>query len=242
MNRVGIITQARMTSSRLPGKVLKEINNIPLLQYHINRLKTVGYPIIVATTARKTDDPIVTFCKKLNYSYYRGDEENVLERYYHAAKENNLDIIVRVTSDCPLIDGNIVKDAVSEFLFKNDNMLYVSNGLSNTFPRGFDFEIFSFKLLKLAYENVILTYEKEHVTPYFYSGINPSIRTLGFPYKINRKNYRLTVDTEPDFELVSKLIVDFDAGQKSIDEIINIMDENPQLQLINSHVEQKKIN
>jgi len=242
MSKIGIISQARMRSTRLPGKVLKEINGIPLLQYHIERLNKSSFPLLVATTTNKSDDPIIEFCKKSNYDYFRGSENNVLERYFKAAKERNFDIIVRVTSDCPLIDGIVVKEAIHKFLSKNNNMLYLSNGLSNSFPRGFDFEIFSFDLLKLAYSRAISKSEKEHVTPYLYSGNDSSIKVSSFPYKVNRKNYRLTVDTKPDFELINKLVCEFNAGNKSIDEIVKILDNNPYLLNINSHIKQKTLN
>ena len=101
---IGIITQARMTSTRLPGKVLRQINGRSLLDYHIERLKLTGFEIIIATTANETDNPIIEFCNKSNIKSSRGSEHNVLSRFYTAAVENNLDIIVRVTSDCPLID------------------------------------------------------------------------------------------------------------------------------------------
>ena len=121
---IGIITQARMTSTRLPGKVLKKVGNKTLLKYHIDRLKTSGYPIYIATTLNKTDDEIVNFAIHEGCSYYRGDEHNVLNRYYECAKENNLDVIVRDTSDCPLIDGSLIKKGIRQYSGLNDKNLY----------------------------------------------------------------------------------------------------------------------
>lgn len=240
--KVGIISQARMTSTRLPGKILKKANETPLLQFHLNRLKDSGFPVIIATTTNQTDDPVVEFCNQNQVPFYRGDEDNVLERFYGAATEHNLDIVVRVTSDCPLIDGNIIRKAVQEFIQADDQMLYMSNGLSKTFPRGFDFEIFGYNLLQEAYEKADEQFEKEHVTPYLYTGKNPAIKTKGFAYLKDYSAYRITVDTEDDFKLVQKLIEEYQADKKGIDQIIEILNENPDLVKINAHIEQKKLN
>lgn len=240
--KVGIISQARMTSTRLPGKILKEANEIPLLQFHLNRLKDSGFPVIIATTTNHTDDPVIEVCTQNQVPFYRGDEDNVLERFYGAATEHNLEIVIRVTSDCPLIDGNIIQKAVQEFIEADDQMLYMSNGLSKTFPRGFDFEIFRYNLLKEAYEKADEQFEKEHVTPYLYTGKNPAINTKGFAYPKDYSAYRITVDTEDDLRLVQKLIEEFEADKKGIAQIIEIFNKNPDLVKMNAHIEQKKLN
>src|SRR5690606_7739468 len=105
-----------MTSTRLPGKVLQKVNDRSLLDYHIDRLKRTGFEIIIATTTNETDNPIIEFCNQNNIKYSRGSEENVLSRYYTAAIENNLDIIIRVTSDCPLIDPHLIRNSVEKYL------------------------------------------------------------------------------------------------------------------------------
>src|ERR1017187_8832445 len=107
VKRIGIISQARMTSTRLPGKILLEAKGKPMLSYHIDRLKRSGLPIYIATTINKTDEPVVQFAKTHTIPFYRGSEDHVLSRYYECALENKLDVIIRVTSDCPLIDGNL---------------------------------------------------------------------------------------------------------------------------------------
>ena len=140
-----------MTSTRLPGKVLKLIGGRPMLHYHIDRLRWSEMPIFIATTVNKTDDPIVDFCVERNIPFYRGQEDNVLSRYYECAKQNNLDVIVRVTSDCPLVDGTLIRDAWNVYKNSFSTYDYISNCIERTYPRGFDFEIFSFNYLEEAY-------------------------------------------------------------------------------------------
>jgi spore coat polysaccharide biosynthesis protein SpsF len=142
--KVGLIVQARLGSSRLPGKILLTVKSKPIFQYQINRLRDVGYPIIVATTSEIADEEIVDFARDNNLYFFRGSETNVLERFYQCAKYFDLDVVVRLTSDCPLIDPLPIKESILNYLKENNDQLYLSNSLSRTYPRGFDFEIFSF--------------------------------------------------------------------------------------------------
>ena len=238
---IGIITQARSTSSRLPGKVLIKVGDATILSHHIKRLQSSGFEIFIATTENSSDDPIAAFCTENNYPFFRGSESNVLDRYYKTAKKFNLDIIIRVTSDCPLIDGNVIKSAVAEYLLLNDDEVYLSNGIERTFPRGFDFEIFSLSLLEDAWRNATEDFEKEHVTPYLYQGKNKRIKIKQFLHNTDKSRYRLTLDTKEDYELLRILIEDYHADKKSVDEIISIMDNHPELSQINKDVEQKKL-
>ena len=236
---VGIISQARMTSSRLPGKVLLKIAGKSLLQYHIERLEISKLPIYIATTTNNSDDEIEALASKLNVVTYRGDEHHVLSRYYECAKKNNLDIIVRVTSDCPLIDGNVIQSAVAQYMSINHENLYLSNCQVRTFPRGFDFEIFSFNMLEQAYQNAFLQEDIEHVTPYIIknsSGIN-KFENILLPQ--DKSFIRITVDTESDFILMKLLIENYNAHLLSCEDIIKIFDQNPDLYKINAHIIQK---
>jgi len=241
VEHVGIITQARMTSSRLPGKVLKTVNGVSLLKYHIDRLRRSGIPVFVATTTNATDDPIVAFCQEEGVGFHRGDENNVLERFYDCALKFGLKTVIRVTSDCPLIDGSLIEKGVSMYQDANDKNAYLSNSVSRTFPRGLDFEVFGFNLLKEAHENAEETFEKEHVTPYLYNGKNPDIHLVSFEHSEKKDQYRITVDTPEDFELIEALIEQHDADQLDTLGIIKILDENPQLVTLNKHIEQKKL-
>lgn len=241
MNNTGIITQARMTSTRLPGKVLKTIEGKTILEYQLDRLSFTGLQIIVATTTLASDNPIASFCEKAQIPCFRGSEEDVLSRYYVCAKAHGLHTIVRVTSDCPLIDGNLLKEGLQNY--KNSNAIngYLSAGLSKTFSRGFDFEIFSFDMLEKAFFEAKLPYEREHVTPYFYHPPKPIFEIIPFSNKHDSRNHRITVDTVEDFQLIETLITQYQAQSKTYHEIDNILDEHPELVALNAHIEQKKL-
>jgi spore coat polysaccharide biosynthesis protein SpsF len=241
MKKIGIISQARMTSTRLPGKVLKEANGLPLLKYHVDRVQESGYPLYIATTTNQTDDPIVAFCENEHISFYRGSESHVLSRYYECAKEHQLDVIVRVTSDCPLIDGKELQRGVEAFLEQDNPWLYLSNSLERTYPRGFDFEIFSFQGLEQAFEKATTAAEIEHVTPYLYLGKDSKVVKQAFRYVEDKSAYRVTVDTPADFELVRRLIEDFDAHLLDVKGIVDVLDNQADLVAINVNIEQKKL-
>ena len=168
--KILIINQARMTSTRLPGKILLPVLGKPLLAFQIERVRRSKKhnQMIIATTTNHQDDILVNFCKRENLNYYRGSELDVLERFYHAAKECSADIIVRITSDCPLMDP-IVLDTIIDYYLDNINSYeYVSNTQTRTWPRGLDAEVFSFPVLEEAFNEARLDYEREHVTPFLY--------------------------------------------------------------------------
>jgi spore coat polysaccharide biosynthesis protein SpsF len=239
--RIGIISQARMTSTRLPGKIFKEIKGKSLLEYHIERLKKTNFDLLIATTINKTDDCICEWAEKHKIEYYRGSENNVLSRYYEAAKKYGFDTIVRVTSDCPLIDASLVCESIKKYLEFNNQNLYMSNSLERTYAYGFDFEIFSFQMLKEAFQKAADPSDLEHVTPYIWK--DRSGKTEFYFVKQNEDNsrWRITVDTEYDFELIKTLIEKFNADKLGYRDIEKTLNENPELTLINSHVKQRKV-
>lgn len=239
---IAIITQARTTSTRLPAKIFKLVKDRSLLQYHIERLTGSEVPVIIATTINTADDPIGNFAKEHNIPIWRGSEMNVLERYYECAKHYQLDVIIRVTSDCPLIDGALIKKALDQYCQWDDNSIDYSNGIRRTFPRGFDFEIFSFQLLEEAFTNATEWYQKEHVTPYINQNVSGKVIVKHFVRSDDASHFRLTVDTKEDFELIEKIITDYSADTKNAEEIILLMQTHPELAAINSHIEQKKVN
>lgn len=234
MNKnVGIITQARMGSTRLPGKVMLKINSKPILEYHIERLKKSGLPIYIATTENLADDVIEKYAKDNGLEFYRGSENNVLSRYYNLAKEKKLDVIIRVTSDSPFMDGAIIKKALKDYLgFESDDIHY-SNCIERTYPLGSNFEIFSFKLLEEAYKNADTDFEKEHVTPYIIQNKSGNVKFKHFTRDGDASSIRITLDTPEDFELIKILIEKYDADKKSIEEVIKIYGEHPELLEIN---------
>jgi spore coat polysaccharide biosynthesis protein SpsF len=238
---IGIITQARMTSTRLPGKVLKLVNGKNLLAYHIERLQQTGFSIAIATTTNHTDDPLVDFANEHHLHYFRGSEDDVLSRFYHAATLFNYDIIIRVTSDCPLIDPHLIRNSVEKYLKFNNLNLYMSNVIVRTFARGFDFEIFSYQSLKHAFENAKDSADLEHVTPFIRRNIAGKTSFYDVLQSSDHSHLRLTVDTEPDFELIKQLIEHYNAAELAYTEIEEILLKNPQLVAINEHIEQKKV-
>lgn len=238
---VGIVSQARMTSTRLPGKVLLPIAGQPVLEYHFERLKQSGYPVLLATTVNATDAPLVQFAQQHQIPVYRGDEQNVLSRFYEMAKAQQLDVIVRVTSDCPLIDGILIGQAIDGYLQQQDPRLYLSNCLERTFPRGFDFEIFSFELLEEAYRNARQPAEQEHVTPYINQNKSGRVHFQHITQTPDTSSYRITLDTPEDFELIRILIEDYQAHLLPAAGICRLLDAHPELVQINAQVEQKKL-
>lgn len=240
--RIGVITQARMGSTRLPQKIMMQIQGKSILDYHIQRLQWSGYPVFVATTDQSNDDVLETYCLQHQLPFHRGDEQDVLGRFYETAKKYDLDLIIRVTSDCPLIDGHLIRLGVAFFLSLPPHPLrYVSNTINRTYPRGFDFEIFSFSLLERAYEQAHQTFEREHVTPYMYLGQPADILLDDFCFSEDKSQYRITLDEPADYTLIAKLMTDFQAHNMGYEEIIALLDQAPQLVSINQDVSQKSI-
>ena len=191
MQRAGIISQVRMGSTRLPSKVLLPAAGRPLLDYHVARAQQSGLPIYLATTTEPADDVLAAYAETNDIPYHRGSEADVLARYYETAQKFGLDIIVRVTSDCPLVDGPLIGAAVARYLEECNPLVYRSNSIVRPFPRGLDFEIFSMEMLAEAYANATLPYEREHVTPYIKA--NPAM--------VGRVVYRDEVWPGGDFDL-----------------------------------------
>jgi spore coat polysaccharide biosynthesis protein SpsF len=240
-SKTALISQVRMTSTRLPGKVLKKVNHKTLLDYHFSRLKKSGLPLIIATTTNIEDDPVEDWCKANNVRFHRGSENNVLSRYYETAKKFNLKHIIRVTSDCPLIDGEIIKDAYSVYQKENNDFLYLSNVIDRTYPRGFDFEIFSFQNLQIAFEKATDPSDLEHVTPYINKNKSGQVQFYHYKNLQDFSDWRITVDTPDDFKLIEKLILDFNADQLNTSDFFSVLSKNSNLKLINAHIEQKKL-
>ena len=206
MKKKGIIciVQARISSKRLPAKILLPGFNKPLLLHTIERLKKSKLidDVVVATSNLKIDDVILKICKGNNINTFRGHPLNLLDRYYKCAKKYNAKTIVRITSDCPLIDYKVVDSVIRNF--KLSNVDYSSNVHPPTFPDGFDVEVFSFKVLKRTYFKANKNFEKEHVTPYIWD--NPNKFKIGnFSTSIKKRyhdKYRLTLDYKEDFYVI----------------------------------------
>lgn len=199
--KITCIIQARMNSTRLPGKVLKIIKGkITFLGYLILRLKKCKNieQILIACSKNKKDKRIINFCKKNKIKFFVGEEKNVLKRYYDAAKYIKAENILRITSDCPFSDPKLIDKSI--YLYNKKKADYLSNTIIRTFPDGLDFEIFTFRALKLAFKNAGSLYDKEHVTPYIIrSNTN---KKYCVKIKKNLSHIRITLDTKKDLELL----------------------------------------
>lgn len=242
--KVVAIIQARMGSNRLPGKILKEILDKPLLEYQIERVKQAKFidEIVIATTTNKMEQPIIDFCKKLSILYYRGSEEDVLSRYYKSAIHYKANVIVRLTSDCPIIDPSVIDSILKHYKDNSNNYDYVSNTIKRTYPRGYDTEVFPFQTLENAYLNSTSELEREHVTPYIYQ--HPGLFRIGQVLNdIDNSNYRFTVDTKEDFILIKKIITALYMENNIFrnKDIMNLLEKHGDWEEINKDVIQKKV-
>ncbi len=239
-----IIDQARMTSTRLPGKVMQEVLGKPLLAYQIERLRRVNEAdeVVIATTTNNSDQPIVELCEDLGVAYYCGSEEDVLSRYYEAAVNFAADTVVRVTSDCPLIDPAVVDKVIKYYKNKRDNYDYVSNTLQRTYPRGMDTEVFSFKALEEAFLNAKEQPEREHVTPYI-CWHPERYRLHNVYYHEDQSRHRWTVDEIEDFLLIKNIIETIYPFKKqfNMEDVLGSLNKHPEWVELNAGVEQKKL-
>lgn len=233
-----VIIQARIRSSRFYGKILKKINNKALLDILISRLKKLKGvdKIIVATSKSIVDKKIVKFCKKNNYDYFIGSENDVQSRYYGAAKKFNVSNIIRITSDCPLIDIKIIKK-IKKLYYSKKRKEYVSNVIFPTYPDGMDVEMFPLELLEQRIKKKISNFEKEHVTPFF---INQKKKENNLFYSNNYSKLRLTVDTKYDYLIIKKIIKYFDNDiYITLKDIVSLYKKNPTFFGKNQNVNRK---
>lgn len=245
--RTVAIVQTRMGSTRLPGKVLIDLEGKPVLWHVVHRLKNAKYidKIVVATTDLYEDDIIANYCTQNEISYYRGSSDDVLSRYYNAAGEYKAGIIIRITSDCPLIDPLIIDKMLIKFKGNNSKSItldYMSNTLERTFPRGLDAEIFSFESLERSYREAKHPYEREHVTPYIYQ--HPELfRLSNYKNEVDYSTHRWTLDTPDDLNLIQAIYKKIENTEKIFlfHDILEIFKNNPRLIDLNKHVEQKKL-
>ncbi len=243
MKTVAII-QARLSSVRLPGKVLLPLAGKTVLARVIERVQLCSLldEVIVATTHEKEDDAIVAETVKCGATVFRGDLNDVLGRYYGAACASRADVVVRITSDCPLFDPYLLRDMLKVFHQRYGQMDYLSNVTQRTFPRGLDTEIFTFAALKKAHEEAKQTYEREHVTVYFHR--NPTLfRLESFLGEENHSANRWTLDMADDYKFIQTLYESL-SPQEITDTkaILKFLSLRPDMVKINAHVEQKKTN
>jgi spore coat polysaccharide biosynthesis protein SpsF len=226
---VGCIVQARMGSSRLPGKTLMEIAGKPMLGHMLERLggcRSLG-SVVVATSTDAGDNAIADFCREKKVECFRGSENDVLERYYKCAKKHGFDVVARLTGDCPLIDPETVDRAVEKFL--KGSFDYLSNAVPRSFPRGLDVEVFSFRALEKAHREAKDAFDREHVTHYFYA--NPkkfSIGSISAAPPLFRPELRLCVDTKEDVPLIEAIFSRF-GSNANVEKVIEFIDNSPEM-------------
>jgi spore coat polysaccharide biosynthesis protein SpsF len=228
------IVQARMGSTRLPGKVLAEICGRPLLWHvvdRLNRAEMLG-EVVVATSDSPQDDPIEELCKDNGIKCFRGSEEDVLDRYYQAAKHFGSDIIARITADCPMIDPSVLDKIIEVYL--RGECDYASNTVDRTYPDGLDAEVLSFGALERAWIESRLPSEREHVTPYIWK--NPDrFKICHVKQEENMSRLRWTVDEAEDLAFVRTVYRHlYHPGRVFLqEEILKLLVEHPELLEIN---------
>jgi len=234
MNIVAVI-QARMSSSRLPGKVMLDLAGKSVIEHvciRLKKCKTISN-IVIATSTDPSDDIIERWCTDHNVNYYRGSLNDVLDRYYQTAKVYHADAIVRITSDCPLIDPFIVDEVVENFIKGN----YDFYGLSGNFPDGLDCTVFGFEAIRKAWKEASLPSEREHVGPYIEN--HPETFKNGGLIKFNNlSHYRWTLDEPKDYDFLKTIFSNLYINEKVFlsNEIIDFIEKNPSVMTINSNI------
>jgi spore coat polysaccharide biosynthesis protein SpsF (cytidylyltransferase family) len=231
---IALIIQARMGSTRLPGKVLRSLAGAPMLAREIERVRasTLVDTIVIATTDKPEDDTVAQLASTLGVHCYRGSEQDVLDRYYHAAKGTGADIVVRITGDCPLQDPVVIDEVIQHFL-DHSEIDYV--GTPTNYPEGLDTEVFRFSTLEDAWKNAQLPSEREHVTPYIKN--HPEKYTTVSWTKDTEDNSSMhwSVDTEEDFQFVEKIFDALYEEGKAFhkDDVLACLAAHPELLAIN---------
>ena len=234
--RTVAIVQARMSSTRLPGKCLAKIAGRPLLWHTVTRTRGAGTldDVVVATSRDSSDDPIEIFCREAAVPLFRGDLEDVLDRFHGAAQQSRADRIVRVTADCPVLDPTVIDQVVGSF--DADAHDYVSNTCDRTYPDGLDTEVLSAAALERAWHEATLPSEREHVTPYIWK--NPDrFRLLQVRQSPDRSAERWTVDEPRDLTFIRELFARLGTLEFGQREILALLDGAPELRHINAGIE-----
>ena len=239
--RVVAIIQARMGSTRLPGKVMADIGGDTMLARVVERIKRAQLldGVVVASTVNPADEVIADECQRLDVPLYRGKENDVLDRYYQAATLHQSDTIVRITSDCPLIDPSVVDKVIGAFSAEGPD--YASNIIERTYPTGLDTEVMTMSALTRAWQEAREAYERVHVTPYIYE--NPKLfRLLHVKAQTDYSHHRWTVDVPEDLAFVRAVYHSLGNDESiSWKDVVDLLEKDPSLGEINRHVRQKAL-
>lgn len=239
-NIIGII-QARTDSTRLPNKAFKDIQGKPLILHVIERMQHAKLldKIVLATTMRAIDTPLVDLVQAQGISVYRGECDDVLDRYFKAATQYHAQVIVRITGDCPLIDPHVIDTVVQVFL--QHHYEYVTNTLQPTYPDGLDVEVFSYETLTKAWKEAALASEREHVTAYIR---NHPEKFTQYDVKnpVDLSKLRWTVDHQEDLEFVREIFKRLYTKEKIfyMEDILTLLEEHPELQELNAGIQRNE--
>jgi spore coat polysaccharide biosynthesis protein SpsF len=243
MNGVVAIVQARMGSSRLPGKLILDLAGKPMLVRDVERIQRAKKidEIVISTTTNSKDDKIISLCREYGWNFFRGSENDVLDRYYQTAREYNAKNVVRITSDCPLIEPVIIDRIIEKFLVLKPNIDYVSNVFPlRTFPRGLDTEVIGISALERCWIEDTNPAYREHVTPYIHH--NPEKFSIS---EVNNErdlsSMRWTVDTQEDYDFVNRIYHHFSESRFSWTDVLDLLQKHPELHEINKEIVQKTI-
>ena len=239
MKTVAII-QARLGSTRLPGKVLLDLAGEPMLARVVNRVRRARRvdEVVIATTTEKRDDELASLCAKRGWPCSRGSEQDVLDRYYQAALAHKADRVVRITSDCPLIDPQVIDSVIEGIDLQQSE--YSSNTIRRTYPRGLDVEAFTFATLEIAWREDKNPAWREHVTQFIVR--HPErFGITQLSYDDDHSHRRWTVDTPEDFALVEKIYNHFGHDEFTWEDVLKVLAQNPNWELINQGIEQKVV-
>jgi len=241
---IAAIIQVRVDSTRLSGKVLKRVLGKAIFEHQIMRVKRARRldSVIIATTTKESDDAIVRIADKLNIPFFRGSEEDLLDRYYQAACKFGVDDIVRITGDCPLIDPQSIDLIVGYYITNKDKFDYVSNVHPPTYPDGYDVEVFKFAALERSWREAKLPSEREHVYPYMFK-VPKMFKTHNITCESDLSHIRLTLDEEDDLTLIRKIYRRLYPKNPhfGLKDVLELLEQNPRLVEINQHVAAKPV-
>ncbi|OGO19500.1 MAG: hypothetical protein A2Z14_04015 [Chloroflexi bacterium RBG_16_48_8] len=239
------IIQARMGSSRLPGKILLDIAGLPMLARVVERVRRAETidEVVVATTVEREDDVVAQYCQDQGYPYIRGDNLDVLKRYWQAAQTFKADIIVRITADCPLMDPRVVDRTVNAFLSSYPKAQFgTDRGLDQirrTYPIGMDVEVMTYDALNMAYHEAKEAYQREHVTPFLYEVIGCFDKT-SVDAEGDYGSQRWAVDTPEDLAFVREIYARLAEKENfGFEDVISLLEREPALLEINAQITQK---
>jgi glutamate-1-semialdehyde aminotransferase/spore coat polysaccharide biosynthesis protein SpsF (cytidylyltransferase family) len=235
-SRVVAVIQARMASQRLPGKILQNIHGKPMLWHVVYRAQNASKvdAVIVATSTSSSDDAVQAYCEQAGIPVFRGDEQNVLDRFFHAASKMEATTVVRLTGDCPLLDPTVIDDLITDF--EKGGADFVTNTLVYTYPDGLDAEVFSFEALRQSQEKATLSSEREHVTPFIRNSSGFRLRNVASKNP-RGKGLRWTVDDAADLAFVEKVFQNLTPSLGllfSWESVMDLIEEKPELKEINA--------